>query len=252
MLTFLLSEAMNDDLQRQYLINVMGLSPEEIDNLPPAENAKKESQQPEKGAFNNSVIFEKYYKEQFPHDLRMIMEQHGHSHGEEGTYISIQLLTKKNILQHVAEDHFVLFFSFLSLTILLDELMYTHFRDKYPSFRATTMYPKVEYGITWCHVHPWRILRTPSGREAEHIFHIFKRCSEIFLEDCRKFFRQESMQGVAWKQVEQTMRDDPDVGKGMYGQVFMDALKGEYQKERKPPPIPPTSEKKKEIPNPIA
>jgi len=186
------------------------------------------------------MTLEQYYKEQFPRDIQTVMEHRGHSHGEEGAYISIQLLKRENILQHVTEEDYPLFFSFLALTVMLDELAYTHFREEYTLFHAATMYPKVEYGITGHHADPWYILRPlAKGKAAERLF---RRCAEIFLRERREFFRRETIPSMTWEHIQQAIEDDPDIGRGIYGSVFKDALRRICMEETRPPRPPMTPE----------
>ena len=245
-------DEMNGDERREYMDFLENIAAEER-CLPPSESAvprRTRVYEGEAGAeflrahqHTEEEILEgigkRYYKEYFSNDYRKLMELHGHSHGEKGTYISIQLLTKDNI-RKITGENYPFFFCFLSLTILLDELMYTHFQNEYPTFRKATMYPKVEYGITWHHAHPWHILRTlPKGNNTERMF---RQCAEIFLRECKEFFRREAIQSMTWERIQQGMRDDPDIGRDIYGSVFKDALRRICMEETRPPRLPVTPE----------
>jgi hypothetical protein len=104
-----------------------------------------------------------YYNQNFRQDLMDVLAnaKSVHPHAE----VSLQPRTVSRENPTVArwpEERRLLFASALFLTVLVDQVCYTHFRDAYPTFRRLTQYPKWRGdcpGACGYHIHPEVIFR---------------------------------------------------------------------------------------------
>jgi hypothetical protein len=115
--------------------------------------------------------FSEYYNHEFRDDLTKVYAalppMHEHSDGV--AMIQPHMIGHENPVVHAwAAERRILFATGLFLTILADQVCYTHFRDRYPAFREHTKYPKLcgecPAGCHY-HVHPGVIFeRIAAGR----------------------------------------------------------------------------------------
>ena len=165
-----------------------------------------------------------YYYRRFPKQFaEFIKKSNAHEHPGEGIYISIQDLKKEN-LSHIPQEDFMFFYCAFACSVLIDQVMYTHFKRDYPKFQKMTLYPKIEYGITSINVNPWDIAHLGSGLTT------FEKFVEFFILDLKEFFGQHRFQTATWKAVKKVMLNDADVIRGSYGEIFRKVL--EHIKER--------------------
>ena len=158
-----------------------------------------------------------YYKNFRQHFADFIQKSKAHEHPGEGTYVSIQELNAEN-LNHISQEERMLFFCSLAGTILIDQVMYAHFKNDYQKFQQMTLYPKVEYGITNINANPWDIAQRGSGLTT------FERFAKFFAQDLKEFFEKNSFEAATWEAVKKAMLNDPDVSRGSYGKIFVDIL----------------------------
>lgn len=139
-----------------------------------------------------------------------------HVHPGEGIYIPIQDLNKEN-LSHISQKEYALFNCSLTCTILIDQVMYTHFKKDYRKFQTMTLYPKIEYGISNTNIRPWDIIRYINEET-------LKEFLEFFVTDLRDFFQQNAFQDATWEAVKSAMLKDTDVGNGPHGELMRRSL----------------------------
>lgn len=159
-----------------------------------------------------------YYYENFrQHFADFIQKSKAHEHPSEGIYVSIQELNTEN-LNHIPQEERMLFFCSLASTILIDQVMYTHFKNDYQKFQQMTLYPKVEYGITNINANPWDIAQRGSGLTT------FEKFAEFFIQDLKEFFEKNHFETATWETIKKTMLSDSDISRGSYGKIFINIL----------------------------
>lgn len=158
-----------------------------------------------------------YYKKFRQHFTDFIQKSKAHEHPSKGTYVSIQELNTEN-LNHIPQEERMLFFCSFAGTILIDQVMYTHFKSDYQKFQQMTLYPKVEYGITNINANPWDITQRGSGLTT------FEKFAEFFIQDLKEFFEKNRFETATWETIKKTMLSDSDISRGSYGKIFIDIL----------------------------
>src|SRR5690606_3024883 len=114
-----------------------------------------------------TTTFHDYYRGEFRADFRQIYAPARHRHDAFHYAFAEPSLQPHALERHrqirrwnrTRKEHFALS---LFLTVLADQVCYTHFREAYRRFRELTMYPKLKGECpASCnrHVHPVRILR---------------------------------------------------------------------------------------------
>lgn len=131
-------------------------------------------------------------------------------------------------LKDIKLENLVYFLSALACTILIDQVMYTYFKEDYPNFQKLTLYPKMEIG--WINANPWMVfhqnVRLPRNLHKAEVFERFSEFIEFFIKDLKIFFNENKFQNTDWKKVRGAMLDDKDVTSGDYGKIFIKQLKG--------------------------
>ncbi len=165
----------------------------------------------------NSVTKEYYYNQFRDQFTEFVKKSKAHEHPSDGTYISIQDLNREN-LSHIPQEDYMLFHCALACTILIDQVMYTHFKDDYQTFQQMTLYPKIEYGITNINVNPWAITHSEIGLTT------LERFIEFFVDDLKDFFTKNKFEQATWQAVKLAMLNDKDVVSGTRGEIFKRVL----------------------------
>jgi hypothetical protein len=112
-----------------------------------------------------SMTLDDYYHSQFSNDLRNVLEglPSLHQHGSDDVTLQPRSLSTANpIVRRWEKDRLGLFASALFLTVLADQVCYTHFPEHYATFRALTRYPKWRGdcpGGCGTHIHPAVVFR---------------------------------------------------------------------------------------------
>lgn len=112
------------------------------------------------------MLFAEYYNELFRHDLSRVVQGSPCAHPHESNEATIQprMLSEANpVVREWPQDRRLLFAAGLFLTILADQVCYTHFPGSYSRFSALTLYPKWRGdcpGGCSSHIHPGVIFRT--------------------------------------------------------------------------------------------
>src|SRR5688500_7663918 len=112
------------------------------------------------------MLFADYYNKLFREDLAQVLDASPPAHAHEPDEVTIQpkTISEANlIVQSWAQDRRLLFAAGLFLTVLADQVCYTHFADSYPRFRSLTKYPKWRGdcpGGCLSHIHPGAVFRT--------------------------------------------------------------------------------------------
>jgi hypothetical protein len=120
----------------------------------------------------------------------------------------------------------------LLYTILLDQVVYSHFPVDYPDFRALTMYPKMDRTIgfsrTLMMANPFELLeddvlssRGMSRADVEARFAVWAAFISL---DLRTFFSTQQIGSINWPAVKDSMLADPSVTWGRAGQILATAL----------------------------
>ena len=106
------------------------------------------------------MTFGEYYRQQFTTDIARFMmsipaESRNHEHDKTTFTIQYERLTKDTLhLDAIAPDLRAHFAIALFLSVLVDEVCYTHFRSQYARFQSLTLYPKFIGNCPGgCHYH---------------------------------------------------------------------------------------------------
>lgn len=140
-----------------------------------------------------------------------------HEHPGEGIYIPIQELRSEN-LSHIPKEDYMLFHCALACTVLIDQVMYTYFKEDYPKFQQMTRYPKIEYGITNINVNPWAITHSGIGLTT------LERFIDFFVADLKDFFQKNKFGRVTWGAIKSAMLSDKDAVSGPRGEILKKVL----------------------------
>ena len=117
------------------------------------------------------MTFADYYNGRFRNDLATVIAAvppaHEHASGE--VTLQPRFLSRSNpVIHRWSEEQRMLFASALLLTVLADQVCYTHFHDVYGRFRELTAYPKWRGdcpGGCAYHIEPAVILRAIGAAE---------------------------------------------------------------------------------------
>lgn len=161
-----------------------------------------------------------YYYNRFNRDLQELITKSSGVHGsaEREIHIPIGEITADKVAFESSEHrHF--FFTALMLTFLIDQVMYTHFREDYDEFRKLTQYPKLELGVSSINLNPWYASKSTGINEEA-----FKRFAEFFIQDLKDFFAEHRFKHAKWDSVKVAILSDADVKEGIWGEIFSDML----------------------------
>src|SRR3989304_450847 len=93
-----------------------------------------------------------YYYNQFSNDLKGLMNKVALG-GDRHFHILeffISQKTRRDVLEHIQKENLGYFLSALAGTILIDQVMFTYFKEDYEKFRGMTLYPKITWSTGWC------------------------------------------------------------------------------------------------------
>lgn len=159
-----------------------------------------------------------YYSNRFRGQFdEWVRKTDAHEHRGEGIYIPIQNLRSEN-LSHIPKDDYMLFHCTLASTILIDQVMYTYFKQDYPQFQQMTLYPKIEYGISNMNARPWDITHNGIGLTT------LERFLEFFVPDLKEFFSKNKFKIATWDNVRNSMLNDPACTNGSRGEILKNIL----------------------------
>lgn len=165
------------------------------------------------------MIPKEYYYNQFNRDLQeMIAQSPGVHRAAKDVHIPIGEIKPEKI-SFESSEHRHYFFTALMLTFLIDQVMYTHFREDYDEFRKLTQYPKLEFGITGINLNPWYVSQSTGINEEA-----FRRFAEFFIQDLREFFAEHKFTRATWDSVKAAMLSDTDVKEKIWGEIFVEIL----------------------------
>ena len=177
-----------------------------------------------------------YYYNQFPVDLKEIMNKvtlggDGHFHILE---FFIGQKTGRDALEHIQKENLGYFLSALAGTILIDQVMFTYFKEDYEKFRTMTLYPKIRWSPGWCaNVKPWQLfehrIALARGLQNPEKTNQFSEFMAFFIADIKEFFDKNKFQKANWEKVKIAILADGDIvgtkyGDGDYGTVFKKLL----------------------------
>lgn len=130
-------------------------------------------------------------------------------------------------LKHIPKENLSYFLSALGCTILIDQVMYTHFKKDYDVFQRITLYPKMT--IAWSNANPWIVfhqnVRLPRGIYKHQALKQFSEFANFFIKDFKKIFSSHDFNEATWENVKKVMLEDSDVNTGEFGQTFLELLK---------------------------
>ncbi len=150
-------------------------------------------------------------------------------------YFSVYDFCIERRIDHLKEVSNKTYFMFsIAYTILIDQLMYTHFKESYPKFRELTLYPKMDGSAGWAgsisHANPFTIINDDLMRSRKLDFKIleeeFVNYATFILEDLETFFNEygEQIGNINWAQVKTVMQKDRDIGCTPIGIILYNEL----------------------------
>jgi hypothetical protein len=155
---------------------------------------------------NHGVTFREYYRQQFRTDVERFMmsipaKSRNHDYDKSVFTIQFKRLTKDTLhLNVVAPEHRPHFSIALFLSVLVDQVCYTHFRQQYDQFRVLTLYPKFIGncpGGCHYHFHPSDIFaainfsqngRCNARRPDVVVYNLFDEASDVMKGEVFDFF----------------------------------------------------------------
>ena len=177
-----------------------------------------------------------YYYDQFPNDLKGLMSKvtlGGDSHFHILEFF-INQKTGLDVLEHIKKENLGYFLSALAGTILIDQVMFTYFKEDYEKFRGMTLYPKITWSTGWCaNVKPWQLFehRIALSRELRNPEKInqFTKFIKFFAKDLKEFFEKNQFKKASWESIKNAMLNDNDIVSnkyrdGDYGKIFKRVL----------------------------
>jgi hypothetical protein len=135
-------------------------------------------------------------------------------------------------LQGISAEFHLDFMAATCYTILIDQVMYPHFKAAYPAFRAMTMYPKMDRTVgparTFMMANPFEvfaedILRSRSIELTTAVAK-FTDWSTFIAKDLSLFLNQNSQLSVSWPDLCNSMLNVPSCSWGAFGAQLHDAL----------------------------
>jgi hypothetical protein len=161
-----------------------------------------------------------YYYKNFPSHLQEFLNQarSAHSHNNEEISIPVGEFRSERIA-HIPKDQQTFFVTACICTFLIDQLIFSHFKNDYPLFKTKTQYPKLELGITGVNLNPWTLTRFFEINEQR-----FETFIQFYIEDLRDFFSKETFSEASWDGVKKALMTDKDVGSGYFGERFLKFL----------------------------
>lgn len=157
-----------------------------------------------------------YYYNRFPQQFNDWVAKSKAYEYPDGIHISSRSLREEE-LSHIPHENLGLFHCALACTVLIDQVMYSHFKVDYPRFREMTRYPKIEVGGTNFNLHPWYIIGDEHRIE-------FKQFLEFFFRDLEEFFTQSEFEFATWNAVKSSILADEDIVGRYPGHVIREIL----------------------------
>ena len=109
------------------------------------------------------MTFSEYYNGQFAADLSLVMSQGFRAHEFDEVTVQPRTVSSENpVVVQWPKERQAVFAAALFLTVLVDQVCYTHFRSNYDKFRGLTQYPKFRGdcpGGCYSHINPGVVFR---------------------------------------------------------------------------------------------
>lgn len=132
-------------------------------------------------------------------------------------------------LSEISHENQPIFLSALGCTILIDQVIFTYFKNDYEKFQQLTRYPKMWVG--WTNANPWMVfhqnIRLPRNLNKGEVIEKFSKFAEFFIMDLKSFFNEQDFTEIKWESVKTTMLNDKDVIAGEFGEIFKNLLNNE-------------------------
>jgi hypothetical protein len=135
-------------------------------------------------------------------------------------------------LSEVPVDDWPDFLCAVFYTVLVDQIIYTHFRMDYLAFQALTSYPKFDRTVGWARAmvmaNPYEVfsddILSSRGLAFESVQERFQDWAGFIVRDLRTFFREHDVGTTRWEDVHHEMLADPDCTRGPLGAALEHAL----------------------------
>lgn len=119
------------------------------------------------------MLFGDYYQGPFRSDLFRVIAGLAPIHDHfDGTTLQPRIISRENaVVRSWSPERQYLFAAGLFLTVLADQVCYTHFQPQYEGFRRLTLYPKWRGdcpGACNYQIHPRHVFLTIGRRPSEH------------------------------------------------------------------------------------
>lgn len=168
----------------------------------------------------------KYFIKRFPKQYKKFWKTV--PRGEAFRFAGLIKTNEYDYLSHIPEEDIYLFMCSLSCVILVDQVMYTHFREGHEKYKKEKHAPRMTVG--WMDASPWLVFhdnviqsRALSRKELVSVFNDFSR---FFIEYAPSYIRH-----VNEFQLCSAMLKDKDVTGGLYGSIYKKNLE-EWEAEQ--------------------
>jgi hypothetical protein len=191
-----------------------------------------------------------YYSNQFMEDLRELTQKvnvignHAYDVAEPFSadkwgFMIVELFKNskndiKDPLDHIQKENLGYFLSALSGIILIDQVMFTYFREDYEKFRTITHYPKIRWSPGWnANIKPWQLfdhrITLDRGLQNPEKINKFREFMDFFVSELKDFFNKNQFKKANWELIKNAILKDEDIisnkyGDGDYGTIFREIL----------------------------
>ena len=162
-----------------------------------------------------------YYENEFADHLNKVMRKiFVGAYPEGGKHFHLAEIRDEQ-LEHIPSEELPLFFSALACNTFYDQFMYSHFRRYYR--KNFSDHPKITASYSNCtNIIPWELLnvsRTAKNDQEKE----FKKFIAFYIPQMREVI-EANYPSIPWKKFIEVARNDTDVNKTRYGEIFVNAL----------------------------
>jgi len=131
-------------------------------------------------------------------------------------------------LRHIPHEMQINFLCALSYVVLIDQVIYTHFKPEYAAFQVLTQYPKMDRSVGWARTmmmaNPYEALApdvlAPRSISPTEALEIFAQWAPFIVSELAHLFSNHQIGVATWSNVRQAMLLDSDCISGKLGDLL--------------------------------